>query len=588
MGAHFFIDQFKGYNTSAFRKDLIAGAIVGIIAIPLGMAFAIAVGVKPEYGIYTTIIAGTIVAIFGGSRFQIAGPTGAFVPILLGVTMQYGYENLLIAGFLAGVMLLLMGLFRLGSYIKFIPRSVTIGFTSGIAVIIFTGQVGNFLGLTDLQSHELFIHNVREIAGQAHAWNPYAVIIALISLAIIWLTPRLFPKVPGSFIAILVSTILAVVFFDGKLATIGSEFGGIPNTLPGIQLPQLTLDRIKMLIQPAFIIAALGAIESLLSCVVADGMSGTRHDSNRELVGQGLANIVAPIFGGIPATGALARTATNVKSGAVTALSGVIHSVVVLVVVVVFAPYAVHIPMSCLAAVLMLVAWNMNSKEEFVHILKTNTEDGVVLVTTFLLTIFTNLTVAVQVGLLLAFVLFVKNMSDLHEAEEVVPDHASRQRKLVAGEKMSGRDCPQISIFTVEGPLFFGAAQLFEQRLMNIINLKPKVLILRLGGVPLLDATGENYLSSIVRHFQAHKGVLLVAGIQEQPLEIVRNSGLFQVIGAENFYADTHEAIVAATKLINHDQCKFCRRFAFQECSGLSAEELAVASQTHREAVLTP
>lgn len=588
MGAHFFIDQFKGYNTSSFKKDLVAGTIVGIIAIPLGMAFAIAVGVKPEYGIYTTIIAGIVVAVFGGSRFQIAGPTGAFVPILLGVTMQYGYENLLIAGFMAGVMLLLMGLLRLGSYIKFIPRSVTIGFTSGIAVIIFTGQVGNFLGLKDLQSHELFIHNVREIAAQAHTWNPYAVIIALISLALILLTPRLFPKVPGSFIAILVSTVLAVVFFDGKLATIGSEFGGIPNTLPGIQMPQLTVDRIKMLIQPAFIIAALGAVESLLSCVVADGMSGTRHDSNRELIGQGLANMVAPVFGGIPATGALARTATNVKSGAVTALSGVIHSVVVLVVVMLFAPYAVHIPMSCLAAVLMLVAWNMNSKREFVHILKTSPGDGIVLVTTFLLTVFTNLTVAVQVGLLLSFVLFVKKMSDLHAVEKVVPDHGCEQRRLVAGEKVPGRDCPQISIFTVEGPLFFGAAQLFEQRLMAIINLKPKVLILRLGGVPFLDATGENYLASIVRHFQAHKGVLLVAGIQEQPLEIIRNSGLFEVIGPENFFTHTHEAIAAATELINHEQCKSCRRFAFQECGGLSAEELTVASQTHREVALAP
>lgn len=587
MGAHFF-DQFKGYDLTSFKKDLIAGIIVGIVAIPLGMAFAIAVGVKPEYGIYTTIIAGALVAILGGSRFQIAGPTGAFVPVLLGVTMQYGYENLLIAGFMAGVLLLLMGLFRLGSYIKFIPRSVTIGFTAGIAVIIFTGQVGNFLGLQDLERHKLFIHNVQEIASQIHTLNPYAVLIGVISLSLIWLTPRIMPKVPGSLMAIVVSTVLALVLFDGRVATIGSEFGSIPNTLPQLRMPQITLDRILMLIQPAFIIAALGAIESLLSCVVADGMSGTKHDSNRELVGQGIANMVAPLFGGIPATGALARTATNIKTGAVTALSGVIHSLFVLIVVMLFAPYAVYIPMSSLAAVLMVVAWNMNSSKEFAHILKTTGSDAVVLVTTFLLTVFTDLTVAVPVGLLLAFALFVKKMSDLHEVQEVVPDHSSKYRKLVAGHKASGRDCPQISIFTVEGPLFFGAAQLFEQRLMNIINLKPKVLILRLGGVPLLDATGEDYLASIVHYFKKHKGTLLIAGIQEQPLEVIRNSGLLEVIGKENFFEHTHEAIQAATKLINHEQCKSCHHFAFQECSALASEELVVVPQPKREAVLSP
>lgn len=492
-----FLEQFKNYNLQMFKKDLIAGCIVGIIAIPLGMAFAIAIGVKPEYGLYTTIIAGVLVSLFGGSRFQIAGPTGAFIPILLGITMQYGFENLLIASFMAGVLLLFMGVLHLGSYIKFIPRSVIVGFTTGISVLIFTGQLGNFLGLKDLSTHEFFIENLVEITGKIGSFNIYAVIIALISLTLLIIGERWFPKFPSSLGAIIVSTLVSLLFFNGNVDTIGSQFGALTASLPSWNFPKFTLERMALLFQPALIIAALGAIESLLSCVVADGMTNTRHDSNRELIGQGIANMLIPFFGGIPATGALARTVTNIKAGAVTSLSGIIHALVVIIIVLFFAPYAIHIPLASMAPVLMLVAWNMSNVIEFVEVINTTRGDTIVLLTTFLLTVFVNITVAVQIGLVLAFSLFVKNLSDAQEISRVHPDHNSKSRKMVE-KKGTGRSCPQISIFTIDGPLFFGIAQYFETQIMNNIYPKSNVLILQMNRVPFLDATGEDYLANMV------------------------------------------------------------------------------------------
>lgn len=567
-----FLDSLKNYNWILFKKDLIAGSIVGVIAIPLGMAFAMAIGVKPEYGIYTTIIAGILVSLLGGSRYQIAGPTGAFIPILLGVTMQYGFENLLIAGFMAGVLLLLMGLFRLGSYIKFIPRSVIVGFTTGISIIIFTGQIGNFLGLTGLESHEFFIDNIKEIAANISAINYQAVIIALISLTIIILVPKLFPRLPGSLVAIVLSTLVAYFFFNGSIATIGTEFGGLSANLPSLRFPEFSLERMVTLFQPALVIAALGAVESLLSCVVADEMTDTRHDSNRELIGQGIANMVIPFFGGIPATGALARTATNIKAGAVTSLSGIIHSVVVMAVILLFAPYASHIPLASMAPVLMVVAWNMSNVKEFIEVIKTTRGDRIVLLTTFLLTVFVNVTVAVQVGLILSFGIFVKNLSELQEVKRVHPDYNSKQRKLV-GKKDLARTCPQISIFTIEGPLFFGIVQLFEDVVMNNNNINSKVLILRMTRVPFLDATGESYLANMVEKFKRNGGVVILAGTKEQPLKVMKNSGLFEVIGKENFHYNMQKAIASATRFIDKEKCQSCCNFAFYECSSLSKDK---------------
>src|SRR5699024_2412426 len=388
-------NRFRGLTKNDLKNDLIAGITVGVVAIPLGMAFAIASGVNPEYGIYTTIIAGLIVALIGGSHFQIAGPTGAFIPILLAIVLQYGYEDLLIAGMLAGVMLVLMGIFKFGSLITYIPRPVTIGFTSGIAIIIFTGQIENFLGLENIEKKEYFHENMLEIIRHVDEINLYSILIAVLGLLIIVFLPKLFPRVPVLLVALIVSAILSFFLFTDNMTIIGTAFGGIPQSLQGFQLPTITFDKLLYLWGPAFAIAMLGGIESLLSAVVADGMTGKRHHSNKELVGQGVANIVTPFFGGIPATGAIARTATNIKSGAASPFSGIFQSAFVLLTLVLFAPLASHIPLASMAPILMVVAFNMSEYKTFGAVLKLRTSDSLVLVTTFLLTVFVNLTVAV-------------------------------------------------------------------------------------------------------------------------------------------------------------------------------------------------
>lgn len=576
--------RFEGYGAAAFRKDLISGLIVGIIAIPLGMAFAIAAGVKPEYGLYTTIVAGILISLLGGSKFQIGGPTGAFIPILFAIVIQYGYENLLLAGFLAGILLVLMGLFKLGALIKFIPRPVTIGFTAGIAVIIFSGQIANFLGLSGIEKHENFLPNMKEIVMHLTTINIYSVITAIVSLVVILLTPKFLPKVPGSLVGLVVSTMAAAIFFKGEVATIGSSFGVIPNTLPQLHFPEITWDRIQMLILPAFTIAMLGGIESLLSAVVADGMTGSRHNSNRELIGQGIANIITPLFGGIPATGAIARTATNIKNGAVSPLSGIIHSLVVLLVLLMFAPYASEIPLASMAPILMLVAWNMSNRKEFAHILKTKTSDSVVLLITFLLTVFTNLTTAVEAGLILSVILFVKRMSDIMKVSKVLPDPNIKQEKVKAHMVSEGRDCPQIGIYTIEGPLFFGAANMFEKSIMDTIHQRPKVLLLRMGKVPFMDTTGESNLASLVKHFKKLGGMVLISGIQSQPLEVLKRTGLYTLIGADHFFEQTGKAIDYALYQLDYNKCLGCKHFAFRECTSLSSKGSPMETNTHMNA----
>jgi SulP family sulfate permease len=562
--------RYSGYSLQALRKDLISGLIVGIIAIPLGMAFAIASGVKPEYGIYTTIVAGILISLLGGSRFQIGGPTGAFIPILFAIVMEYGYENLLVAGFMAGVLLFLMGVLRLGALMKFIPRPVTIGFTAGIAVTIFSGQIGGFLGLRDVAKHEYFIDNMKEIGLRLHSLNIYAVIVALVSLACILLVPRLLPKVPGALVGLLVSTVVAALLFSGDVATIGSTYGAIPNSLPALRIPDFSIDNMLHLWQPALIIAMLGGIESLLSAVVADGMGGDRHNSNRELIGQGIANMVAPLFGGIPATGAIARTATNIRSGAVSPFSGIFHGIVVLLVLVVLAPYASHIPLASMAPVLMIVAWNMSERKEFAHVFKTKSGDTIVLVITFLLTVFTDLTMAVEIGLALAVILFVKRMSETLTVAKVLPDPEDKHAKAMPHMVQEGHDCPQVSIFSVEGALFFGAAKYFENTIMATIHDKPKVLLLLMNKVPFMDTTGERNMGELVRHFRSHGGTVLVAGIQKQPLEVLQTTGLYQKLGGEVFFEHTGDAIDYALTRIDAHRCSGCKHLAFRECAELS------------------
>ncbi|MDN8591759.1 sulfate permease [Paenibacillus sp. 11B] len=576
--------RFAGYNASAFRKDLLSGLIVGIIAIPLGMAFAIASGVKPEYGLYTTIIAGILISLLGGSKFQIGGPTGAFIPILFAIVMQYGYENLLIAGIMAGIMLVLMGLLKLGVLIKFIPRPVTVGFTAGIAVIIFSGQIANFLGLSRIEKHEDFWSNMKEIGMHISTVNLYSLLTAGSCLAVILLVPRFAPKVPASLVGLVLSTVVAAFFFEGQVATIGSSFGAIPSSLPQFHVPEITWERIVNLLQPAFVIAMLGGIESLLSAVVADGMTGSRHNSNRELIGQGIANMVTPLFGGIPATGAIARTATNIKSGAVSPLSGVIHGVVVLLVLVLFAPYASHIPLASMAPVLMMVAWNMSERRSFIHVLKTRTSDSLVLLITFLLTVFTSLTTAVEVGLILAVLLFVKRMSEMLKVAKVLPDPDHKHEKVMAHMVHDGHDCPQMSMYTIEGPLFFGAADTFEKSVMDSIHRRPGILLLRMSKVPFIDTTGESNLASILKHFERSNGIVLFSGIQAQPMEMLKRTGLAERIAPDHMFEHTGEAIDYALLHLDHQKCLGCKHFAFRECATLSS----AGALPERKGVLEP
>ncbi|MBM7600391.1 SulP family sulfate permease [Virgibacillus halotolerans] len=556
-------ERFKGLSANDLKRDLIAGVTVGIVAMPLGMAFAIASGVNPEYGLYTTIIAGILVALLGGSRFQIAGPTGAFIPILLAIVLQYGYENLLIAGFLAGIMLMIMGVFKLGNLITYIPRSVTIGFTSGIAVIIFSGQIGDFLGLEGLEKKEYFHENMIQLFKNVSTINGFSVLTAVMGILIIVFLPKFFPRVPVLLVALILPTIIAVIFYPGKLATIGTAFGGISQSLPSFKFPAITWDKILMLWQPAFVIAMLGGIESLLSAVVSDGMTGKRHNSNRELVGQGIANVVTPMFGGIPATGAIARTATNIKSGAVSPFSGIFQGIFVLVTLLLFAPYASNIPLASMAPILMIVAFNMSEYKSFWHILRFKSSDSLVLAATFLLTVFVNLTVAVQIGLLLAMVSFIKRMSEVFEIEKVIPALAKDENRETSEIESK---CPQLAFYTVTGALFFGAADKFETIITRSINKRPTVLILKIRHVPMIDATAEANLGSLVKDFNKIGGTVLIAEANEAVIKVLQTSGLYETIGSEHFFNDSTDAIDYGLKIINVKKCPICSHSGRTTC----------------------
>ncbi|SHI42372.1 SulP family inorganic anion transporter [Propionispora hippei] len=556
----------KRYFTRCFKRDLVSGLTVGVVSLPLAMAFAIASGVKPEYGIYTTIIAACLVALLGGTKFQVSGPTGAFIPILLSIVLTYGYENLLVAGFLSGLLLIAMGLLGMGSLIKFIPRSVTIGFTAGIAVTIFTGQIVNFLGLSGVERHESFIATMRDIGAHLYTANIYSVITASICLAVILITPRFFPRLPGALIGILVSTAVTTIFYPHEVTTIASAFGGIPSGLPQLIIPEVSIDKIEQLFQPALTIAILGAIESLLSAVVADGMAGTQHNSNKELIGQGIANLVSPLFGGIPATGAIARTATNIKTGAATRYSVVISGIFVFFTLLLLAPYAGLIPLSSMAPVLMLVSYNMSEHQAFADIVRVRTFSSVVLLISFVLTVFVNLTIAVEVGLLLAMMLFVKRMSEITAVKPVVFDRSSNLIEVVDDEVPEEYSCPQISIYSIDGPLFFGAAQMFSQSVMKMINYEPSIIILRMSKVSIIDITGENHLRKIIERLRIRKITVLIAGLQGQPKKKLETTGLYDDIGENHFFPHTINAIDYAMKQIDTRHCSRCQKDVFQQC----------------------
>ncbi|UQZ94365.1 SulP family inorganic anion transporter [Bacillus safensis] len=532
-----FYGRFEGYNSSKFRRDLIAGLVVGVVAIPLGMAFAIASGVGPEYGLYTVIVAGILISLFGGSKYQIGGPTGAFVPILFGIVSQYGIENLLIAGFMAGCMLVLFGIFKLGKLMKFIPRPVIIGFTAGIAVIIFSGQIANFLGLKGVEKHESFFLNMREIVVHLGTANSLAIITAVIGLIVILAAQKYIPKIPGALLGLLASTFLAVLFFQGQVETIGSAYGEIPRQLPTFAFPELTIEKMIYLLPPAIVIALLGGVESILSAMVADNMKGSKHDSNKELVGQGIANMAAPLFGGIPATGAIARTATNIKNGGASPISGVVHGVVVLLILMLFAPYASMIPLAAMAPILMFVAWNMSERKEFINIVKVKNADSLVLVVTFLLTVIGDLIIGVTAGLILAFIAFIKKMS---QTTNIHTNVAVPQIETAAAlEKQT--DEKGISMYSIEGPLFFGTTDSLENSILDHVQTKPKTLILLMNKVNYMDTSAEAVLMNISNRLKHHNGKLMIVGLQSQPKELLHRTGLVHHIGKQHFFERTDD-----------------------------------------------
>jgi len=511
--------------------NIVAGVVVGIVAMPLAMAFAIASGATPAQGIYTAIVAGVITAIAGGTRVQISGPTGAFIAVLAGITAQYGIAGLQAATMMAGLILLVMGLARLGSVIKFIPGPVIVGFTAGIAVIIWTGQWKDFFGLhpatSGLHFHEQFIAVLRALP-DLHAVTTF---IAVLTLAILiggnrWLAHVPFLKrVPTPLIAMLVAMGVQAYGQFAGVATIGSAFGGIPRTLPGLSWPAISLSELLHLVGPAFAIALLGAIESLLTAVVADGMTGARHDSNQELIGQGAANLVVPLFGGFAATGAIARTAISIRNGATSPVAGIVHAVFLLLVILLLAPWAAHVPLAALAAILFYVAWNMADIPHVARVLRTApVADRFLLLITFVLTVFVDLVVAVNAGVVLAALLFMRRMAETVRVEQQAFDDDS-------GEDIK---LPRsVLVYRVEGPFFFGAAEKLESTLERL-QLGVETVVIRLGRVPFMDATGINTLAEIVQRFQRRRVRVILCGIHEELRGTLDAAGIPALVGNDN------------------------------------------------------
>lgn len=522
------IAALEAYRAGLFQRrhlgrNIAAGLVVGVVALPLAMAFAIASGARPEQGIYTGIVAGLLAALFGSSRVSISGPTGAFIVILAGITAKYGIAGLQIATLMAGLILLAMGLVKLGGIIRFIPTPVITGFTAGIAVIIFVGQWKDFFGLHPAAGGQHFHENLLALIQAVPDLHVTTTLLALASLAILLVTPRVTRRVPGPLVAMLVITAVQAYYQFEGVATIGSAFGGIPSGLPQLHAPQVSFARVLELIGPAFTIAMLGAIESLLCAVVADGMAGTKHDPNQELVGQGIANIAAPLLGGFAATGAIARTATNIRNGGDSPLAGVVHALTLLAVIVALAPLAAHIPLAALAAILFVVAWNMSEARHFVDLLRhAPINDRALLLITFLLTVFADLVIAVNVGVLLAALLFMKRMSETVKIE-------GESAEALAGVCPVAVP-PGVRIYSIDGPMFFGAAATFERTLAGLHD-DARILVLRLGQVPMADATAMQALADLTRHFQQRGVKVVLCEANARINEKLANFGVLEGLG---------------------------------------------------------
>lgn len=545
--------ELRNYSKEKFTADLMAGIIVGIVALPLAIAFGIASGVSPEKGLITAIIGGFIVSLLGGSKVQIGGPTGAFIVIVYGIIQNFGVEGLAIATFLAGMMLLLMGALRLGTVIKFIPYPIVVGFTSGIAVTIFTTQMKDLFGLTMAEVPADFISKWIAYAGAFHTMNLWSLGVGIVSIMIIALSPRLTRKIPGSLIAIIIMTVVAYILREHagitSIETIGDRFT-INAALPRPEGLAFNMETINLLIPSAFTIAVLGAIESLLSATVADGVIGDRHDSNTELIAQGAANIIVPIFGGIPVTGAIARTMTNINNGGRSPIAGIIHAIVLLLILLFLGPLTKHIPMACLAGVLIIVSYNMSEWRTFRSLMKNPKSDVSVLLVTFFLTVIFDLTIAIEIGLLIAMLLFMRRVAEttrVSVATDVINLTEENETHQQQEEKLA---IPRgVEVYEIDGPFFFGVANKFDSIMMSMGD-KPRVRVIRMRKVPFMDSTGLHNLESLLRLSRAEGIQVVLSGVNERVRHVLEKSKVDQKIGPENICADIHQALERASRIL--------------------------------------
>lgn len=538
-------DVMKGYTKAQLLKDIISGIIVAIIALPLSIALAIASGVGPEQGLYTAIIAGFFISFFGGSRVQIGGPTAAFVVIIYGIVAQYGTDGLIVATILAGIILVIMGICHFGSLIKYIPYTITTGFTCGIAVTLFVGQLKDFFGLSIKSVPSEFLDKVIVYAKNIKSVNITASLIGLSAIAIMLIWPKITDKIPGSLVAIIITTAIAY-FAKLPINTIGSVYGELNSSFPAFHVPSISMNLIQKMLSPAFTIAVLAAIESLLSAVVSDGMIGDTHKSNAELIGQGLGNIFSGLFGGIPATGAIARTAANVRNGGRTPIAGIAHCITLTIILLVLMPLAALIPMTTLAAVLLVVAANMADWESFFNLCKSAPKsDIIVLVVTFFLTVFFDLVVAIEIGVVLAALLFMKRMA---ETADIKAWKYTDSPDITSGEAEKLRDIPHsISVFEICGPMFFAAAD----QILNInSNHHTKVVVIRMRSVPAIDASAMRSLHELVSRAKKKNITLLFSHVNEQPMHVMEKDGFIELLGKEHFHKNIVDALDYAENLV--------------------------------------
>lgn len=547
------LSTIKHYDKKTLSADIMAGIIVGIVALPLAIAFAIASGVTPEKGIITAVVAGLIISVFGGSKVQIGGPTGAFIIIIYGIIQQYGIEGLTIATLMAGAFLVLFGLLRLGTIIKYIPYPIIVGFTSGIAVTIFTTQIKDLFGLQITNIPSDFIEKWGAYAQNINTIDLWSALIGILSVIIIAIMPRFSKKIPGSLVAIIVMTILALVLKNTlgitSIETIGDRFA-ISNQLPDAQVPQMSWETIKGLVSPALTIAILGAIESLLSATVADGVIGDHHDSNTELMAQGLANLAAPLFGGIPATGAIARTMTNINNGGKTPISGIVHAVVLLLIFLFLMPLAQYIPMACLAGVLVIVSYGMSGWRSFKELMKNPKSDVAVLLITFFLTIIFDLTIAIEVGLIIACLLFMKRMAETTDVKVIMDEIDPNDELDITKGNLEHLTIPKgVEVYEINGPYFFGAGNRFEE-IMATLGDRPRVRVIRMRKVPFVDSTGIHNLTNLCIMSQKEGIQIVLSGVNSTVRSTLEKSGFNELVGENNICSHINLALKRANEII--------------------------------------